>query len=76
VLCAGAGSFEAAHITLTPGIFLGSGERIPDMLAQRLDEAASRAGETVPAAAVEQSDLELRKAGFSGVDLLQEHNHA
>jgi NAD(P)-dependent dehydrogenase (short-subunit alcohol dehydrogenase family) len=76
VLCAGAGSFEAAHITLTPGIFLGSGESIPHMLAQRLDEAASRAGETVPAAAVEQSDLELRKAGFSGVDLLQEHNHA
>ena len=65
VLCAGAGSFEAAHITLTRGIFLGSGPQVTDQLAARLAEVTDRAGETVPATGFAQAEFEVRKAGGS-----------
>ncbi len=67
VLCAGAGSFEAAHITLTKGIHLGTGEQVVHELAARLPDVAERAGETVPSSGAAQGDLELRKAGFTSV---------
>jgi NAD(P)-dependent dehydrogenase (short-subunit alcohol dehydrogenase family) len=63
VLCAGAGSFEAAHITLTRGIFLGTGTEVTQQLAARLAEVTDRAGETVPATGFAQAEFEVRKAG-------------
>ena len=36
ILCAGAGSFEAAHITLTQGLHLGTGADVPERLAAAL----------------------------------------
>lgn len=65
VLCAGAGSFEAAHITLTQGIFLGAGTQVTDQLAARLPEVIDRAGETVPATGFAQAEFEVRKAASS-----------
>jgi NAD(P)-dependent dehydrogenase (short-subunit alcohol dehydrogenase family) len=50
-LCAGAGGFEAAHITLTQGVYIGDGPDAPEQLAARLAEVTDRAGEVVPAAA-------------------------
>jgi hypothetical protein len=38
ILCAGAGSFEASHISLTQGLFLGRGENVDDELMARLQE--------------------------------------
>ncbi len=67
VLCAGAGSFEAAHVTLTPGIYLGTGEEVPHLLAQQLCDVANRGGESVPESGAAQGDVELRKAGFIGM---------
>ena len=64
VLCAGAGSFEAAHITLTHGIHLGVGGNVAHELAARLPDIAERRGETVPRSGAAQGELELRKAGF------------
>jgi NAD(P)-dependent dehydrogenase (short-subunit alcohol dehydrogenase family) len=64
VLCAGAGSFEAAHITLTRGIHLGTGEDVVHELAARLPDVAERVHETVPRSGAAQGDLELGKAGF------------
>jgi NAD(P)-dependent dehydrogenase (short-subunit alcohol dehydrogenase family) len=75
VLCAGAGSFEAAHITLTQGIHLGTGTQVPHTLAQRLDEVAARNGESVPASGGAQVNLELHKAGFAEAKTA-EHEHA
>jgi NAD(P)-dependent dehydrogenase (short-subunit alcohol dehydrogenase family) len=49
ILLAGAGSFEAAHVTMTPGLFLGDGEATADTLLARLPEIMAREGETVPA---------------------------
>jgi hypothetical protein len=45
VLCAGAGTFEAAHITLTQGVHIGTGDHVPGELAARLAEVTDRAGE-------------------------------
>ncbi|MDM0047418.1 SDR family NAD(P)-dependent oxidoreductase [Variovorax sp. J22R115] len=65
VLCAGAGSFEAAHITLTRGIHLGTGEQVVHELAARLPDVAERYAETVPRSGAAQGDLELNHAGFA-----------
>jgi len=62
ILCAGAGSFEAAHITLTQGIHLGLGDTVPGQLAARLAEVTDRAGEQVPQSGAAQGALEVQKA--------------
>ena len=64
ILLAGAGSFECAHVTMTRGVFTGSGGDAADEVCARLDEIRSRAGETVPASGWEQYRLELSKAGL------------
>ncbi|MDH2463033.1 SDR family NAD(P)-dependent oxidoreductase [Acinetobacter baumannii] len=64
ILCAGAGSFEAAHITLTQGIYLGTDEQVPHVLAQRLADVADRTGEFVPVRGGAQGELELKKASL------------
>ncbi|MEN9538811.1 MAG: hypothetical protein RLZZ126_1046, partial [Pseudomonadota bacterium] len=62
ILCAGAGSFEAAHVTLTHGIHLGHDDTTPDRLAQRLAEVMDPAGQTVPQSGSAQGQLEMSKA--------------
>jgi hypothetical protein len=62
ILCAGAGSFEAAHITLTEGIHLGLGAQVPEQLAARLAAVTDRAGEQVPQSGSAQGGLEVQKA--------------
>ncbi|SDM57926.1 NAD(P)-dependent dehydrogenase, short-chain alcohol dehydrogenase family [Oryzisolibacter propanilivorax] len=63
ILCAGAGGFEAAHITLTQGIHLGVGADAPEQLAARLAEVTARgAGERVPRSGAEQAEVEVGKA--------------
>ena len=62
ILCAGAGSFEAAHITLTNGIHLGIGSDVPEQLAARLAEVTQREGEQVPQSGAAQGTLEVGKA--------------
>jgi NAD(P)-dependent dehydrogenase (short-subunit alcohol dehydrogenase family) len=42
ILCAGGGTFEAAHITLTQGLWLGSGAQTAEQLAARLSEVTDR----------------------------------
>ncbi|RQO80761.1 SDR family NAD(P)-dependent oxidoreductase [Acidovorax sp. FJL06] len=62
ILCAGAGTFEAAHITLTQGIHLGIGADVPEQLAARLAEVIGRAGEQVPQSGAAQGTNEVGKA--------------
>ena len=68
VLCAGAGVFEAAHITLTQGLWLGSGPDAPEQLAARLAEVTSREGEVVPQSGATQGSNEVGKAMAAKVD--------
>ncbi|WP_206996853.1 SDR family NAD(P)-dependent oxidoreductase [Trinickia mobilis] len=62
VLCAGAGSFEAAHVTLTRGVHLGTGDDVVHELAARLPDVAERRDETVPRSGAAQAELELANA--------------
>ena len=62
ILCAGAGSFEAAHITLTQGVHLGTGPEVSEQLLAALPQVRERQGETVPMAGSEQGALEVGKA--------------
>jgi hypothetical protein len=64
ILCAGAGSFEMAHITLTPGIFLGEGAEVADVIVERWDEISDRHDEIVPGSGEQQGRLELANAGY------------
>ena len=62
ILCAGAGTFEAAHITLTRGVWLGTGEHVPEALAARLPEVVDRQGEMVPPSGAAQGSNEVAQA--------------
>lgn len=62
IVCAGAGSFETAHITLTQGIYLGMGEQVPEQLAAQWAAVANRQQEQVPASGAAQGLLEVGKA--------------
>ncbi|MEO5883304.1 MAG: SDR family NAD(P)-dependent oxidoreductase [Caldimonas sp.] len=62
VLCAGAGAFERAHVTLTPGIHVGMMDDAAEQVAARWDEISDRDGETVPESGAAQGTLELGKA--------------
>jgi NAD(P)-dependent dehydrogenase (short-subunit alcohol dehydrogenase family) len=62
VLCAGAGAFEAAHVTLTQGAFVGVGPDAPERLQQSLAAVRGRSGEVVPASGADQGANEMRLA--------------
>jgi len=62
ILCAGAGGFEAAHITLTQGIHLGLEGDVDAQLAARLPEVLDRTGEQLPESGAAQGTLEVGKA--------------
>ena len=62
ILCAGAGSFERAHITLTNGVFVGLPDDAPEQVAQHFDTLSDRDGETVPESGNAQGTLEIGKA--------------
>ena len=62
VLCAGAGSVEAAHITLTQGAWIGQDADAPERLAQQLAQVCAREGEMVPANGAAQGTHEVGRA--------------
>jgi NAD(P)-dependent dehydrogenase (short-subunit alcohol dehydrogenase family) len=61
-LCAGAGSVEAAHITLTEGAWIGLDNQAPEALAAQLAKVLDRAGESVPQSGAAQSVQEIGRA--------------
>jgi NAD(P)-dependent dehydrogenase (short-subunit alcohol dehydrogenase family) len=62
IICAGAGSFEVAHITLTQGVYLGDAPDTPERLAAAMTQVVDRQGERVPRSGSEQGSLEVGKA--------------
>jgi NAD(P)-dependent dehydrogenase (short-subunit alcohol dehydrogenase family) len=62
ILLAGAGSFEAAHITMTQGIATPDLGSSAEQLCMQLEATAAREGEVVPAVGWEQYRLEVTKA--------------
>jgi NAD(P)-dependent dehydrogenase (short-subunit alcohol dehydrogenase family) len=64
ILCAGAGGFELAHITLTQGIHIPGNPPSAETLLARWMDVANREGEAVPDEGFMQARHELKKAGF------------
>ncbi len=62
IACAGAGTFEAAHITLTHGLHLGMGADVPEQLAAAWVQVSDRQGEQVPASGAAQGGNEVTQA--------------
>lgn len=62
IVCAGAGSFERAYVTLTEGVHIGTGPDAPEQVAARWDEISDRSRETVPEMGAAQGALEVGKA--------------
>jgi NAD(P)-dependent dehydrogenase (short-subunit alcohol dehydrogenase family) len=62
ILCAGAGSFEAAHITMTQGVWIGVDDQADVRLAAQLGAVTDRSGETVPPDGSAQGTLEVGRA--------------
>ena len=62
ILCAGAGAFERAHITLTQGVFVGQPADAAEQVAQHFEALSQRSGETVPESGNAQGPIEIEKA--------------
>ena len=64
ILCAGAGHFARASVTLTAGRYIGGGEDAGEQIVARFDEISDPAGEIVPAYGLVQSERELASASL------------
>ena len=69
ILCAGAGGFEAAEVVMNRGVHLPTGDDAPEALVARWDEIADFTSAFTPENALEQSRLELAKAGYRPEDV-------
>jgi NAD(P)-dependent dehydrogenase (short-subunit alcohol dehydrogenase family) len=64
ILCAGAGHFAEAHVTLTEGVQIGSRQDAAEQVVARWSEIEDRRGEIVPDYGFTQAERELAAAGF------------
>lgn len=65
ILCAGAGHFAAANITLTEGAYVGRAADAGARVAAEWERVTDRRGEIVPAYGFTQAERELASAGFT-----------
>ena len=61
IIGAGAGVFQAAYVTLTPGVALPEGERTVEQVAAHWGRITDRSGEIVPKSGSEQAMLILQQ---------------
>ena len=64
ILCAGAGHFARASITLSQGRHVGAGQDAGEQVVRHWDEISDRAGEIVPDYGFTQVERELASAGL------------
>jgi len=64
ILCAGAGHFATASVTLSQGRYIGAGADAGEQLVLQWDDVADRAGEIVPDYGFTQAERELASAGM------------
>jgi NAD(P)-dependent dehydrogenase (short-subunit alcohol dehydrogenase family) len=62
ILCAGAGHFAAAHVTLTDGVQIGAGEEAAAQVAGNWSAIVDRTGEIVPEYGFTQAEREVAAA--------------
>src|SRR3546814_7956666 len=64
ILCAGAGHFAAAHVTLTGGLYVGQGEGAAQRVVAEWDRVSDRGGEIVPRLWLPAARTRTGKAGL------------
>jgi len=64
ILCAGAGHFATANVTLTEGRYIGGGADAGEVLIRQWDGVTDRAGEIAPAYGFAQAEREVASAGL------------
>lgn len=62
ILCAGAGHFERAYVTMTSGAYAGHGDDAVEQVAAQWEAISDRSNETVPESGGAQITLELTSA--------------
>ncbi len=62
IACAGAGTFEVAHITLTQGVHLGTSADTAEQLAAAWAQVSDRTGDQVPGSGSAQGSNEVSQA--------------
>jgi NAD(P)-dependent dehydrogenase (short-subunit alcohol dehydrogenase family) len=62
ILCAGAGHFAQANVTLTRGAYVGGDSDAPERVVASWDAIADRAGEIVPGYGFTQAEREVESA--------------
>jgi len=65
ILCAGAGHFATAHVTLTRGQYIGGGADAGQQVTAQWSAIDAGAGEIVPAYGFTQAERELASAGLT-----------
>lgn len=65
-ICAGAGHFAVADITLSQGAHLGAGANVADAIGAQWGEVSKREGSMVPEYGFVQAERELLSAGYGG----------
>lgn len=62
ILCAGAGHFASAYVTLTEGCYIGNAADAGERVIQHWNQISDPAGQTIPAYGFKQSEQELASA--------------
>ncbi|MGD9809794.1 MAG: SDR family NAD(P)-dependent oxidoreductase [Sphingobium sp.] len=65
ILCAGAGHFACANVTLTNGLFIGAGAEAAERIAESWDIISDPEGDEVPDYGFAQAEREIASAGCS-----------
>jgi NAD(P)-dependent dehydrogenase (short-subunit alcohol dehydrogenase family) len=65
IMCAGAGNFAHASITLSKGYYAGTGKDAGEQVIAHWDDVIDRKGEIVPAYGFTQAERELAAAGVT-----------
>jgi hypothetical protein len=65
ILCAGAGHFACANVTLTEGVQIGSGADAGEQVIRHWARISDRSGEIVPDYGFVQAERELAGAGWN-----------
>jgi NAD(P)-dependent dehydrogenase (short-subunit alcohol dehydrogenase family) len=73
ILCAGAGHFASAHVTLTNGRQIGAQADAAEQVIRRWEEISDRAGEIVPDYGFAQAERELAGAGMDAPVMAGKH---
>ena len=74
ILCAGAGSFEAAHVTMTRGCYIGGGADAGDRVLEAIGRIADREREMLVATGMEQPAYEIARRKQANATLAHSDN--